>query len=123
MSRLMLLEDDRTMVALLTTLLEMEGYQVSVLPDPDANSLVRAIRSQTPDIVMMDVNLRNVSGVDLLLRLRKEPDFAGMKVLMTSGMDMRDQCLKAGADGFLMKPYMPDDLLQQLHRHNGKPKN
>jgi DNA-binding response OmpR family regulator len=110
----MLLEDDQTMVALLKTLLEMEGYQVHILPDPDPNSLVQAIRRHSSDVVLMDVNLRKVSGLDLLLHLRREPDMAGMKVLMTSGMDMRDQCLKAGADGFLMKPFMPDELMQQL---------
>jgi DNA-binding response OmpR family regulator len=114
----MLLEDDRTMVSLLKTLLEMEGFQVTIVPDPDPSRMVQAIRSQPPDVVLMDVNLRNVSGLDLLKHLRQEPDFAGMKVLMTSGMDLRDQCMKAGADGFLMKPFMPDELMQQIYGHN-----
>jgi two-component system, OmpR family, response regulator ChvI len=114
MPRLILLEDDRTMVTLLKTLLEMEGYQVHVLPDPDPNGLVQSIRSYSPDVVLMDVNLRKVSGLDLLLHLRQEPDLAGVRIMMTSGMDLRDQCLKAGADGFLLKPFMPDELIQQL---------
>jgi CheY-like chemotaxis protein len=33
---------------------------------------------------------------------------------MTSGMDMKDQCLNAGANGFIMKPFMPDELIKKL---------
>jgi DNA-binding NarL/FixJ family response regulator len=35
---------------------------------------------------------------------------------MASGMDVKDECLKAGANGFLMKPYMPDDLVKQIQK-------
>ena len=37
-----------------------------------------------------------------------------MKIVMTSGMDMKKECLERGADHFLLKPFMPDDLLKVL---------
>jgi len=38
---------------------------------------------------------------------------------MSSGEDVRDACAKAGADGFLLKPYMPDDLISWIRTHGG----
>ena len=49
-----------------------------------------------------------------LRTIRSDNRISDMRVLMTSGMDLKDQCVEAGADGFLLKPYMPDDLIQLI---------
>jgi len=112
MPRILLAEDDATMVSLLKTLLKMEGYQVSAL-DADAD-IAQAVLKIKPDILLMDVHLLRQNGLDELVKLRAAPGGESVRVLMTSGLDFKDQCLSAGANGFLQKPFMPDDLLDAL---------
>ncbi|GER81164.1 MAG: response regulator [Anaerolineales bacterium] len=112
MSNVLLAEDDATMVKLLETLLKMEGYQVSAL-DADA-SVAEAVLADPPDILLMDVHLSNNNGIEELKKLRAAPGGGDVRVLMVSGLDFKDECLANGADGFLQKPFMPDDLLSAL---------
>ena len=112
MPRILLAEDDATMVSLLKTLLKMEGYQVSAL-DADAD-IAQAVLKIKPDILLMDVHLLRQNGMDELVKLRAAPGGESVCVLMTSGLDFKEQCLSAGANGFIQKPFMPDDLLDAL---------
>ena len=112
MPRVLLAEDDTTMVALLKTLLKMDGYQVTAL---DGNAdVVREALVQKPDILLMDVHLLHQNGLEELSRLRATPGGETVRVVMTSGLDFKTQCLEAGADAFIQKPFMPDDLLNAL---------
>jgi len=108
----MLAEDDITMLSLLETLLKMEGYQVSALqPDSD---IIQAVLSEKPDVLLMDVHLLNQNGIDVLTKLRATRGGESVRVLMASGLDFKDQCMARGANGFIQKPFMPDDLLAAL---------
>jgi DNA-binding response OmpR family regulator len=112
MPKVLLVEDDTTMVSLLKTLLKMEGYQVAAL-DGDVD-IVQAVLKSNPDILLMDVHLLHQNGMDELVKLRAAPGGKSVRVLMTSGLDFKEQCLAHGADGFIQKPFMPDDLLNVL---------
>lgn len=109
--KVMIVEDDDTMRALLNTLLKMEGYSVIQGLLIDQASLLNQIRHEMPMIILMDVNLHNLNGLDILKELQSDQRTNTIKILMTSGMDTQDQCIKAGAKGFLLKPYMPTELL------------
>ena len=114
-NKVMLVEDDASMRAVLRTLLEIEGYEVALIPDRIAlDGILQAIREAKPAIILLDVHLRDISGFDVLQQLRAEPEIQAARVIMSSGMDVRDRCMAAGADDFLMKPYMPDELLKKL---------
>lgn len=111
----MLIEDDASMGALLRTLLEIEGYQVTPTPAiEDEAAMVASIKQANPNVVLMDVHIKNVDGIQTLKLMRQDPDLVNTRVIMTSGMDYRDECQAAGANGFLLKPYMPDDLIRKI---------
>lgn len=112
--KVLLAEDDYTMVSLLQTLLKMEGYTVISL-DAEAD-VIEAVRKEQPDVLLMDVHLFGKNGLDILQALRKSEDIGNVRVLMSSGSNVKEDCLNLGADGFLMKPYMPDDLFSQLRQ-------
>ena len=108
----MLAEDDTTMLSLLETLLKMEGYEVHPLqPDSD---IIHAVLTEKPDILLMDVHLLNQNGVDVLTKLRASAGGDAVRVLMASGLDFKDQCMARGANAFIQKPFMPDDLIAAL---------
>jgi CheY-like chemotaxis protein len=113
MPKIFLAEDDRTIISLLKTLLGMEGFQV-VVSTGKGSDLIEAVRREMPAIVLMDIFLGEENGIDLVRKLRRMPDLAGTKMIMTSGMDLQEECLAAGANDFLLKPYMPEELVRKL---------
>jgi CheY-like chemotaxis protein len=113
MTKVLLADDDATMISLLTTLLGMEGYQVGTVLDKQG-SILDIIRSEKPDAMLIDVYLGNLNGLDLVRDIRGSDEMKGIKIIMASGVDKSEECLAAGADAFLLKPYMPDDLFKYL---------
>lgn len=110
MPKILLAEDDPTMVSLLSTLLRMEGIEVVAL---EANADVpAAVRKEKPDFVLMDVHIGKQNGLDILETVRKDPANANVRIVMASGYNVKEQCLERGANHFLLKPFMPDDLLK-----------
>ena len=112
MAKILLAEDDATMVSLLKTLLKMEGYEVLAL-DADTD-IAAAVQREKPHALFMDVHLGEQSGMKVLESIRKNQDTANVRVVMTSGLNMKEECMRHGADAFLLKPFMPDDLISAL---------
>ncbi len=112
MAKVMLAEDDLTMVNLLITLLKMDGFDVVAL-DADAD-IPAAVERDAPDVLLLDVHLSNQDGLQIMDSIRRSDDIRSTRVIMISGMNVRDECMKHGADAFLLKPFMPDDLIKLL---------
>ncbi|HFC10022.1 MAG TPA: response regulator [Chloroflexi bacterium] len=116
MTKIMLVEDDHTMRSLLKTLLEMEGFEVIFGPG-HADALLEALRAAKPALLVMDVHLAGgINGIDLLDSIRQDKELQHTRVVITSGMNYDEAALAAGADGFLQKPYMVDDLLNLIRQ-------
>ncbi len=73
MSKILLADDDFTMVALLKTLLTMEGYQVATLMDKPGD-ILENIRLAKPDILLIDIFLGDQNGLDIVRQIRQLPD-------------------------------------------------
>ncbi len=114
-NKVLLIEDDRTMLTLLGTLLRLEGYEILRLESEESlDEIIAYLRENKPDLILLDVNLRKVNGFDVLRTLRRDRELQHTRVIMTSGMDYSERCKKEGADGFILKPYMPEDLIEQI---------
>ena len=121
MPKVMLIEDDATMNSLLSILLQMEGFEVAQLEDEDnLEDILEVVRLADPALALIDIHLKQLSGLELLHAIRQTAELDSMRVLMSSGMDFRDECLQAGADNFVLKPYMPDDLVAMIRQLLGK---
>jgi CheY-like chemotaxis protein len=112
MAKVLLAEDDSTMVSLLKTLLNLEGYEVLAL---DVNADVPAVvQREKPHALFMDVHLGEQSGMEILDTIRKQKDLSDVRIVMTSGLNVKEECIHRGANAFLLKPFMPDDLINAL---------
>lgn len=114
-STILIIDDDQTMLELLQTLLNMERFKVSTLEA--CTSLIEMldhIKTIKPTLILCDVFLKDLDGLDLLRLVRQQPELNQVRILMSSGMDFSQQCLVAKADGFILKPYMPDDLIEMI---------
>jgi len=115
MTKILLVDDDPITKTLLQTLLEMEGYQ-AVTWELGTNVLEK-MQVERPDIVVMDVNLNGLDGIEVLRDLRATQEFQDVCVIMSSGMNYREECEREGANDFLLKPYMPDDLIASIRKN------
>ena len=113
MLRILLADDDYTMVSLLKTLLNMEGYQVATLLDKSGDMLEN-VRLANPDVLLIDIFLGDRNGLDIVRQIRQAPDLDRIKIIMVSGVDKEEECLAAGANAFLLKPYMPNELFDKI---------
>lgn len=113
MKKILLAEDDPTMVSLLKILLGMEGY-LAVNITADNQDIIQLTRDEHPDLILMDVHLGEQNGLAVVKELRSLKDIKNTKVIMTSGMNLGEECQTAGGDDFVLKPYMPDELLKKI---------
>ncbi len=109
MPKIMLAEDDVTMLSLLKTLLRLEGFETVILNEQE--NILDAVHREQPDVILLDVHLNQGNGVDLLREIRTDQRIDDVYIIMQSGMNMGTECKAAGANSFLLKPYMPDTLI------------
>ena len=114
MPKILLAEDDHTMVSLLKTLFKMEGFDVVALDVHE--DVTAAVLKEQPDNLLMDVHLGGQNGMEIVEKIRQNPESKNINIVMTSGLNLKDECLQHGADQFLLKPFMPDDLLKLLKK-------
>ena len=115
---ILVVEDDAFTVALLRFLLERQGMQVTVLTDGSA--AIACIDGEARfDAVLLDLRLPQISGMEVLAHLRRQPGWADTPVLVLSALDTGAQvaaALDAGAGDYLTKPFNPEELLARLRR-------
>lgn len=109
MTTILVVEDDRATSGLLKTIFEMEGMQVLVCPDPD--QVMGVARQERPDLIFMDYHLAEIESLLLLEEMKQDDVLKETPVLMTSGLDRSQECEKAGAAGFVLKPFRPASLV------------
>lgn len=112
MVKILIMDDDVTMAGLLKTLLELDGYDV--VHETREGAFVSTVRSEKPDVILMDIFLAESDGLNLLAEVRAEKDLADTRIIMTSGMELSAEARAAGADAFLLKPYTPDQLITAI---------
>lgn len=112
MPKILLAEDDPTMVMLLSTLLKLEGFEVVALSATE--DIPAAVLRENPASMLMDVNIGQQNGMDLVRTIRENPANVGINIVMASGYNLKEECLQRGANAFLLKPFMPDDLIKLL---------
>jgi phosphate regulon transcriptional regulator PhoB len=111
MKRVLLIEDDRDIVELVRYNLEREGFQVAAATD-GATGLAQ-IRKAPPDILLLDLMLPKISGLDICKEIRRDTSLNRLPILMlTARGEEADRVvgLEMGADDYVTKPFSPREL-------------
>jgi len=111
-TKIMIVDDDRTTVSLLKTLLELDGFEVSTVAD--GNQAFNHALNWQPDIFLVDYHLADSDGTDFIKSLRADSAYVETPVIMTSGLNREDEAMAAGANSFLIKPFDPGDLVKLI---------
>ena len=117
MAKLLIIEDDVTMLDLLRVHLKAVGHAVRTASD--AADGIRYILAETPDLILSDIAMPYLDGMELLRALRSDAATRRIPVIFLTGREDDDTLVKArqlGADDFLTKPIQVEDLLSSIDK-------
>jgi two-component system, OmpR family, phosphate regulon response regulator PhoB len=112
---ILVVEDESDIAALVAYHLARESYRVRTVGD-GADAL-RVVEAERPDLVVLDLMLPTVSGLDVLRELRKRPELESLPViLLTARREEQDRIegLQLGADDYVAKPFSPQELVLRV---------
>ncbi len=113
--RVLVVDDEADITALVAYHLAKAGYRVSTASS--GSEALRAAREERPDVVVLDIMLPGVAGLDVLAELRSRPETRDVGViLLTAKRDEPDRIkgLSLGADDYLTKPFSPPELVLRV---------
>ena len=111
----LVVEDSDAIRMAFTILLEESGYTVAAAPN--GTDAVRMAGERIPDLVLLDLGLPDISGVDVARRIKADPATRGIPVVALTGRDddtERQALLKAGCSDFWLKPVDTQALIRSL---------
>ncbi len=116
-SYILLVDNDKELAALLSSRLQNRGIHVVIAAD--GGEAMRMIGKQTPDLVILDVMMTGLSGHDVLKKLKYDPQFSLIPVIMLSGVSTDNEARIAkrlGAIDYITKPFEAETLIARLEK-------
>jgi DNA-binding NarL/FixJ family response regulator len=115
--RVLVADDSPTALLSVCKYLDFEGKFEVLGTAADGLDLLQKAKSLRPDLVLTDLSMPRISGLEATMELRKS--FPELRILIfteLNGISLRDECLRCGADGFVEKSQMPEKLMEEVHR-------
>lgn len=111
-AKILLVDDEQSILNLVSSYLRPEGYEVYTASDGPTG--LKAAQAYKPDLVVLDVMLPGMDGIELLSRLRRESD--AYVIMLTAKSEETDKIvgLSVGADDYVTKPFSPRELVARI---------
>ena len=110
--RVLVVEDDEAIAEVLKRSLRMEGYEVKTTAD--GHAALEAAQSYLPDLVVLDLGLPGLDGMEVARELRERDDTPILILTARDAVESRVEGLDSGADDYLVKPFERQELLARL---------
>ncbi|HVU13589.1 MAG TPA: response regulator [Phototrophicaceae bacterium] len=120
MSRVLVVEDNMDNMTLITDILHSLGYQV--LAAKDGEEGVKTARSDTPDLILMDLSLPRVDGWTATRMIKADPKLVQIPIIALTAHAMtgdRERALEAGCNDYISKPINIRELMSKLRQYLG----
>jgi CheY-like chemotaxis protein len=118
--RILVVEDEPDSREFLATLLKLEGYKV--ITASDGLEGIKKVEADHPDIILSDICMPNMDGIDMVKALRKSPEHKRIPIVMLSafGSGNLTNAINAGANEAMRKPVHAELLLQYINKWIGE---
>jgi CheY-like chemotaxis protein len=116
--RVLIVDDNPTNLKLVAYLVKANGYDVDTAADAEA--AVAAIRASKPRVILMDIQLPGIDGLELTRRLKADPETSDIAIIAVTAYAMKgdeEKALAAGCDDYVTKPIDTRALPQVIARH------
>ena len=116
MRRVWIVDDDQEMAHAMGMMLELLDYQTTSFLNA-RTAAQNLLTGERPDLILLDINMPEVTGLDLLEFLRRRPEWKDLPIVMLSSeaADVTvDEAMELGADGYVMKPVTIEELEQAI---------
>ena len=112
MTKILVIDDEPSIINVVSAYLKPEGYEVYTALDGNAG--LKSARAFKPDLIILDLMLPGIDGIELLSRLRRESDV--YVIMLTARTDETDKIvgLSVGADDYMTKPFSPRELVARV---------
>ena len=114
--KILIIEDDRFLRELMSKKLVGEGYQISEATDGEEG--VRSVKSEKPDLVLLDLILPGIDGFEVLARIKQDPEIAQTPVIVLSNLGQKEDIergIKLGAVDYLIKAHFtPGEIVDKI---------
>lgn len=117
-SKILYVEDNPQNMRLVRKILKHAGYEV--LEAENGNDGITVATTESPDLILMDVNLPDIDGLEVTKILKTEHNMTNIPIIALTANAMvgdREKALEAGCDGYLPKPISKADLLQTVSEY------
>lgn len=119
--RVLVVDDDPQIVKVMRLMLKIRGYEV--LEALRGAEGVQVAQEKKPDVILLDIMMPDIDGYDVFRQLRLDPATMDIPVIFVSAKASQehvDTGLSLGAEGYITKPFQPEDLLEEISRVLGK---
>ena len=117
--RILIVDDEPDIAEVLGDRLTAYGFDVQIAHS--ASSCYAAVDECTPDLILLDIQMPEISGLDALVELKKaHPQMPVLMVSASTARGVMEEPEKLGAEGYILKPFEPKDLMDRIHAILGK---
>ena len=115
MNKILIIEDEPEQIKLISMRLKANGYDV--ISAESAGEGLRIAEEKDPDLILLDILLPDMSGLDVAESLRSRAKTKEVPIIAITAVgtpDIEEQCKEAGISGFIRKPYESQDLIDKI---------
>ena len=114
---ILIAEDNDANASTISSYLQAKGYRLLIAKN--GQEAISLAQSDTPDLILMDIQMPQVDGLDAIQQIRREPHFVDVPVIAITALAMngdRERCLAVGANAYLSKPFTLKQLASTIHQ-------
>lgn len=116
-TKILIADDEEGMRRLILATLQNGGYEIFVARDGE--EALQIIHKESPNVSILDIRMPKIDGIEVCRLSKADPEMSGMRIILLTGHaqdSYRTQGIGAGADAYLVKPFSPTALLQEVYK-------
>ena len=117
--KILIVDDEPDIVEVLADRLEASGFDVRTVHN--ARDCYAAVAEDAPDLILLDIQMPDIGGMEALADLKKNhPEVPVLMISASSVPEVAQEAIRGGAEGFVLKPFEPEELMQSINEVLGE---